>query len=324
MMANSTAPPGVPGNSPVYWVQATVSEHIFNLFGSFGGVSAFNINATATAGIATTPPGACVYVLDPSAASAFSITGSASVTATCGVFVNSNSSTAYSQTGSSHVTAATILINGTASMGGSSVATPTPTPHAGIVPDPVSILPMPSFSGCDYLNWSTGADATLDPGVYCGGMSITGTGTVTFNPGLYVLNGGGFRSTGSGTIRGAGVSFFNTGQSGYVASPVTFGGSATLIFSAPTSGTYQGMLFVQDRNLSPAYTGDNAISGSSGSVVTGTLYFPTTSVTFKGSSSGSYTAIVAKTVAFVGNSSLKNDPTGTFTGLTGRTASLIN
>jgi hypothetical protein len=84
------------------------------------------------------------------------------------------------------------------------------------------------------------------------------------------------------------------------------------------------MLFVQDRNLSPAYSGDNSISGSSSSVVTGTLYFPTTSVTFKGSSSGSYTAIVAKTVAFVGTSSLKNDPTGTFTGLTGRTASLIN
>ena len=225
--------------------------------------------------------------------------------------------------GSSHVTSAQIRVNGGASMSNNSVVTPAPQTGAGGVSDPLSSLPMPSFSGCDHLNWNSGGgDVTADPGVYCGGISITSSGTVTFNPGLYILNGSGFSVTGSGTIRGAGVTFFNTGQSGYVAGAVSTGGSATLTLSAPNSGTYQGMLFVQDRNLS--YSGNNVISGSSTSVVTGTLYFPSTTLSFTGSSSGSYTAIVSKTVTFTGTSSLKNDPTGVLTGLAGRTASLIN
>jgi hypothetical protein len=324
MSGNSTAPPGVTGNTPAYWVQATISEHIFNLFGSFGGMSAFNINATATAGIATTPPGACVYVLDPSVSNAFSIGGSAEVTATCGIFVHSSSPNAFSINGNPTVNAAQILVNGGGTSGKS---TPEPTFHSPTpIDDPLSILPMPPVpSTCDHTSFSTsGGGPAIEPGVYCGGISITGSGPVTFNPGLYILNGGGFSANGSGTITGTGVTFFNTGKSPYTASSITFGGSAKLILSAPTTGTYQGMLFLQDRDLSPAYTGDNAISGTSDSVFTGTLYFPSTSVTFKGTSTQSYTAIVAKTVTFVGTSKLKNDPTGIYTGLTGHTASLIN
>jgi hypothetical protein len=103
---------------------------------------------------------------------------------------------------------------------------------------------------------------------------------------------------------------------------VTFSGSAVVTLTAPSSGTYEGMLFVQDRNLS--YNGNNSITGSSGSVLTGTLYFPSTTVTYTGTSStGSYTALIAKTVTFSGNSSFKNDPTGTRTGLVTMVRSLI-
>jgi hypothetical protein len=322
LQGNTTAPPGLTGNSPAYWVRATVSERTSNFFGSFGGISAFTVNTSAIAGINAVPPGACVYVLDPHLSGAYTQSGGSAVTATCGIFVNSNSSSAFTMNGKSNAAASTILVNGGVSLSSNSTVSPTPTTNAGTVTDPLINLPMPTFSGCDYTNWSTNSDATVDPGVYCGGMKIAGSSNVTFNPGMYVLNGGGFTVTSSGTLSGSHVTFFNTGQSGYTPGAINFGGSETLLFSAPINGSYQGMLFVQDRNLS--YTADNKVSGSSASSFTGTFYFPSTTMTFTGSSTGSYTAIVAKAVNFVGTTALKNDPTGTFTGLAVSSASLIN
>ncbi len=323
MMANTTAPPGVSGNSPAYWVRATVTDRTFNLFGSFGGVSAFNINAQATAGVTTFTAGACIYVLDPTAAKAFSISGSASVTATCGIFVNSSDSDALDASGNSSIASTQILVNGGSTIGGKASVSPKPTTGAGAQSDPLASLAMPTFtSNCDYTNYSLSTAATLTPGTYCGGITVQGGGTATFNPGLYIINGGGVAFQGGSAEIGTGVTFFNTGQYGKSPGPVTFSGSAVVTLAAPSSGTYQGMLFVQDRNLS--YTGNNSITGASGSVLTGTLYFPSTTVSYTGTSTaGSYTALIAKTVTFSGNSNFKNDPTGTLTGLASTVRSLI-
>jgi hypothetical protein len=281
MMANTTAPPGVSGNSPAYWVQATVTDKVFNFFGSFGGVSAFNINAQATAGVTTLAAGACIYVLDPSAAKAFNISGSSSVTATCGIFVNSSSSDAFDASGGSSTSSTQILINGGSSIKAS--VTPTPTTGAGPQSDPLASLAMPTFtSNCDHTNYTLSTTGTLSAGTYCGGITIQGGGIATFSSGLYIINGGGVTFQGGSKENGTGVTFFNTGQYGQSPAPVTFSGSSVVTLTAPDSGTYQGMLFVQDRNLS--YTTANSISGASGSLLTGTLYFPSTSVTYTGSS----------------------------------------
>jgi hypothetical protein len=321
MQGDTTAPPGVTGNNPVYWVQANVSERLFNLFGRAGGMPSFTINTVATAGVTVTPPGACVYVLHPTLGGAFTIAGGSNVTASCGIFVNSSSSTAFTANGTANVNSSTILVNGGMSLSSNSVVSPTPTTHAGTFSDPLQNFAMPTFSGCMENSFHTSGGATLNPGVYCDGITLSGNGTTTFNPGLYVLNGGGLSVTGGGTLSGTNVTFFNTGQSGHTPGPISTGGSATLILSAPNSGPYQGMLFVQDRNLT--YSSNNGISGSANSVLTGTLYFPSTSLSFTGSAAGSFTAIVAWSVTFNGNSVLRNDPTGTLTGLAGRSVSLI-
>jgi hypothetical protein len=317
MEANSTAPPGVTGNAPALWVKATVSERSFNLFGGMAGVSSFNISASSIAAVNATPPAGCIYVLHPTLDGAFTITGSASVSAGCGIFINSTSASAFTQTGSSHVTAATILVNGGTSLSGTSVVSPTPTTHAGAISDPLSDLAMPTFSGCSH---PTPSGNTYYPGVYCGGISLSGSATTTFTSGLYILNGGGLSISGSGAVNATGVTFFNTGQ-GYSPSPINASGSGTLTMTAPTTGTYEGMLFLQDRNLT--YGSRNFVSGSSSSVFTGTLYFPSTPLTFTGSSAGSTTAIVASSVTFNGSSVINNDPTGALTGLSVRSASLI-
>ncbi|HVW84447.1 MAG TPA: pilus assembly protein TadG-related protein [Bryobacteraceae bacterium] len=320
MTANSSSSP-VSGNSPAYWVKSNITESVSTWFLGFRGIGASTINVEAVAGVSVTPVASCIYVLDPSAAGAFSMSGTSSVSASCGVYINSSSSSALRMSGSSRLNSSQILITGDMSRSGTSVASPTPRTGQAPFANPLSSLTTPSFSGCDYTNYSTSSSATLYPGVYCGGIKISGSGAVTFTSGLYILNGGGMVVSGSGSVSGSGVAFFNTGQNGYTIAPISTSGSTTYTLTAPTSGTYQGMLFMQDPNLT--YSGANTITGSSRSVMSGTLYFPTTGLTYTGSTSGSYTAIVARTVIFTGTSNILNDPSGQYTGLATRAASLI-
>jgi hypothetical protein len=236
--------------------------------------------------------------------------------ATCGIFVNSSNPNAFSVKGNASVNASLILINGGSQIGNNASVSPTPTTNAGPQTDPLATMSLPSVTnGCDYTNYSvsSGATVTLSPGIYCGGININGA-NVTFSSGLYVLNGGGMSISGNGTITGPEVTFFNTGQYGHTVGAITMTGSAAITLSAPHNGSQKGMLFLQDRNLT--YGASNKLAGTTGSTFTGTLYFPTTDVQYTGTTaSGTYTALIAKTLTFTGTSDFVNDVSGFYTGL---------
>jgi len=52
------------------------------------------------------------------------------------------------------------------------------------------------FSLLDSDIYSNGGDVTLSPGVYCGGISISGSQKVNFEPGVYIMDGGSFDVSG--------------------------------------------------------------------------------------------------------------------------------
>src|SRR5262249_22501160 len=133
MSANTTAPPGISGNSPAYWVKATVSDNPYTLFGSFGGVTRFSISASAVAAVSYLSAGACIYVLDPVASQAFDAAGNIVVTTTCGIYVNSTASDAFHANGGVSVTATQIMVNGGTSISNNSSVSPTPVTNAGTV-----------------------------------------------------------------------------------------------------------------------------------------------------------------------------------------------
>jgi hypothetical protein len=324
MLENDTA---IGGSSPQIWVKATVSTTAHNLFLYGAGYQTANIAASATAGITTTPAGGCVYVLSPTASSAFYLTGSAVVTVTsCGLRINSNSSTSLVNDSSTirALGGGTIRLNGGYSNSGT--ISPAPVSGAGTVTDPLASLTMPSVANhCDHTNYSLGStSATISPGVYCGGIR-TSSSHLTLNPGIYILNGtngGKSLSIDSSTVTAPGVVFFITGQNGYTAGPISVTGSSILNMSAPTTGTYRGILFLQDR--STTYAGSNVFDGSSGGTTSGTFYFPTTKLTITGTSSTSTKmAYVANTLEVDGSSSLTSDSTGSLTGLARAAAALI-
>jgi len=80
---------------------------------------------------------------------------------------------------------------------------------------------------------------------------------------------------------------------------ISVSGSGTINLSAPTSGTYKGILFWDTA------TANSSISGGSGSTFDGALYFPQANLKYAGSSSASgYTIIAAGSVEFTGSTTV--------------------
>lgn len=178
------------------------------------------------------------------------------------------------------------------------------------------------MGSCNYTNYSRGCGIwVLNPGVYCGGITINNGATASFNPGTYIVNGGSVNFGGGATIVGSGVTFFLTGTNATYGS-VTINNGVNVILSAPTYGTYDGLLFFQDRPITSAVSA--SFGGGASMQLTGSLSFPTTSLSFSnGASAAGTTALIADQVSFTGGVQLVYDPTGLKTGLSVKTAGLM-
>jgi hypothetical protein len=139
---------------------------------------------------------------------------------------------------------------------------PYPNFNAPAMTDPLASVTSPSFNGiCNHLLYSvTGVTATLNPGNYCGGITLTNS-TITLNPGLYVITGGSLWT--NSTVTGNGVTLFFTLGGGYgMGKFITSYGTTTL--NAPTdssNGGIPGISVFADRNWIPLSPQDFAFLG---------------------------------------------------------------
>lgn len=176
-----------------------------------------------------------------------------------------------------------------------------PNTVTGIAPsaDPLAYLQPPPTGGCmsGVVNDAIPTPTTMNPvplaqGTYCS-ISVSGIRDVNFGPGTYVITGGGpgngMSFTGTGTVRGNGVTFY---LSGGATGGVTLNSSQTSHLVAPTAGPYTGILFYQDKTNASAAT----INGAGGSNFEGAFYFPGASLTVNGGGTG------AAYMIFVANS----------------------
>ena len=296
-----------PNTSKATYVEAIVSKPEPTYFLRVLGLSSITVSARAVASNGNGPN--CIYVIDPSAAAAMTVSGSAVVSSGCGLLVDSSSSTGLTVSGSGTVTAPTIGV-----VGGYTgpVGSFTPTPKTGVIAasDPLAYLQAPAVGACNFTSLSftgnTGSSSSyfqLYPGTYCGGITLHGNTWLHFNPGTYVIAGGGITVNGNANMNGSGVTFYNTtGLGGY--QPLEMTGNMTANFSAPTSGALTGILFFQDR-ATPLGTAGATVSGNAGSTYDGALYFPTTTLSYGGNSSvNGYSFVVADKLTVSGNSTL--------------------
>lgn len=133
---------------------------------------------------------------------------------------------------------------------------------------------------CDNTGFSATKNVTLWPGVYCGGISLTGNGTATLQPGTYYIKNGQFKVTGNRTLNGNGVTFVLTGA----AANLDLGGVSSMALAAPTTGDYAGFVFFGDPNA-PA-TATHKIHGTPLGAFHGIAYFPSATVEYLGTAAG--------------------------------------
>jgi Flp pilus assembly protein TadG len=295
-------------------VQVVVSQAQPTYFMRVLGWQQVPVSTTATA--LAVGSGSCVFGLDPSASGAISVAGSATLSSACGIYDNSSSSSALTVGGGGVISSPFVgVVGGTNVNGGGSTPPSTGIPAFG---DPLAWVPEPSFDPTSCPNGSfhmqSPSGTVSAPQIFCGGIHIAAGNTVNFSPGLYIIDGGGIQIDGGATVTGSGVTFFLTGQNTSDSSPNSYGGvniasNATVNLSSPcnsSSGGIAGMLFFQDRAITNGV--GSTINGGSTSTFSGALYFPTTALSYSGSTGANmFTLLVSDTLTVNGSASIGNN-----------------
>jgi Putative Flp pilus-assembly TadE/G-like len=274
------------------FVQATQPTFFMKIFG----INSTTVKTRAVAQLTGGGTKGCLYTLGRGGSDGITTNGTAKIEApNCGIIDNAN----MTQNGNSgEINAASIGVAGTAS--GKNLI---PAAVQGIVPaaDPLGYLNPPAVPACIGGNYNFSGNPkkgdppiVLNPGNYCTGISLAGGKNVQFNSGTYVISGGGMSFNGNGTVTGSNVTFYFTATGG----SVTIGGNQLVQFTAPTSGTYAGILFFQNSANATGAT----LNGANNSKFEGALYFPAASLTINGNA-GSTSAnmiVVVKSVTLNG------------------------
>jgi hypothetical protein len=109
--------------------------------------------------------------------------------------------------------------------------------------DPLASRQLTTDSICNHIfKKIDGTVATIQPGVYCGGLRITDGAQVTMSPGTYVFMNGPLIVDGGSSLTGTGVSIVMKG----LAANLLFHFDTTISLKAPTSGAFAGILIYDD------------------------------------------------------------------------------
>ena len=219
---------------------------------------------------------ACMLALNKTAKNAFQFWGHNTTTLTnCNAVSDSLNNQSLSVGGSSTVTAPCLIAAGGVSVTSTLHLTSCATSisHAQYTPDPYAALAAPTIPNpCKNVP----NNGNLSPGKYCGGLSIHDTRTL--NPGVYIMEGGGFQVSGAATVTGLGTMIYNT-SGAFPAGPISITGLGKIITTAPAAGTYQGIGIFQDRAVNQTITVSGVGIGSS---IGGTVYAPAAHVDLTG------------------------------------------
>jgi len=239
---------------------------------------------------------ACILALSTTAPRGVNFSGGANLTLRgCNVMSNSSASNAVEQKGSSKVSVPCLIaVGGVSSAGGVTLTRCTRAiTNSAKASDPFKDLPLPTG-----LTNRNDNGQNLLPGLYKNGLNLKDTKTLA--AGTYVVQGGTLRINANAMVSGTGVTFILTNGA-----DVHYNGSASVSLSAPTSGTYKGLLFYAAQGNAAGAI----FNGGSGTSMTGALYFPSGAVNYSGNVAGSNGCIqiVADTIEWTGSSNFSGD-----------------
>ena len=274
-------PTGSAATSNPNGIQVTISQTYHTAFmGLVSGSATSTPGASSIANAQPVPD--CVYIMNSqNQPFPFENVTYSGFYSSCNIYVNNDGFSIYNDSGST-LSASGYAIKSTSSSTAGSLlegpVNPTPSWNSLVEIDPLAWETAPTFSSCTYTSKTvTNSSATLNPGTYCGGITLNNA-TVTFNPGLYIVTGGMTWENGS-TITGTGVTFYLTTGGGFGYANFNIENS-TVTLSAPTStsgGGLTGIVFFGDRNWSAQMAQDVQVL-SSYVVTDGIWYFLNTGI----------------------------------------------
>jgi len=266
----------------------------------------------------------CLLALEDSTITAgITVGGSARINIGCGMATNSRAAAAITATGSSNVTANPVSAVGGIPAG--NFTTSDRLPNSPVQVDPYARIPAPNPTNCRAPPNNLTNLATTSPGYnstdrsFCfRGLNITSAVTMNFAEPtvLYIdgSSGGGLNIGPHGSITGRNVTIVLTTTSSNPATVATFGmnSGSVINMTAPTSGSYAGLLMYEDRRAPYRTTQFN---GNSGSILNGALYFPSGRFFYNGTSC---LQLIARVLDFnsgvIGNNCPATGPTRNFQG----------
>jgi Flp pilus assembly protein TadG len=296
-----TGPVSYNGVFVTYWAVAKVSEQLPSLFSIVTGNSSSTLTARSSVGYIPPTNGGCIYVTAPTGSS-MTTNGNTQITTGCGIWVNSSDPAAINLNGGNTTITdnnpdSKVEIVGNYSCYGGSTGCISLPPITGVrsAGDPLASIPPPTPSAtCDPLpNIGKGTNY-INPGTYCGSISAQSNDTIVMNPGNYIFKSGGssscgFSVSGNGNVSASGVMLYFQDSCS-----VSITGNGNVDMSAPTSGMYQGVLMFQARdNATPS-----SLTGGSGQILNGILYFPDALLHYAGGSSSSINAAAATIITY--------------------------
>jgi hypothetical protein len=233
--------------------------------------------------ITNTPPS--ILITDPSAAGALTLTGGARLTANAAIQVNSANPGAVNASNGAYATdnGGLNIVGGYSIPSWATTSTffsKAPTTGNSIAADPYATLPAPSTAGLSTRSAPNPpyGSATIYPGIYNGGLTLGGGMTITMSPGIYYMKGN-FTVANGVTLTGtSGVMIYMDSGA------ISLQGGCTVKLTAPSSGTYSGIVYYQNRSNTSSL---NNIANGATVTMSGALYAPNAPLTIAGGAYGS-------------------------------------
>jgi Flp pilus assembly protein TadG len=289
--------PSITVSTEAVTVEATYSQPTFLM--NLAGQEHVTIKVRAVAGRGK-PAVPCVLALEPTEKQAIALNSGSKLNADCGVQTNSASSEALYASSHSWIKSEELCAKGGWNIGNDSAFNPKPK-KCERYDDPLADLPTPSEASgaCSKIDMKIDKqNVTLNPGVYCNDLTISGDSVVTLNPGIYVIRDGLLKITSGSTVKGSDVLLFFIGTN----ARLEMESKSALETTASSSGPYADIVIYQNR----ANTSDPFVINSHGrSGIVGTVYIPKSDLKMNSdagvTSASTYFAIIARRVEFNSN-----------------------
>jgi len=239
--------------------------------------------------------------------------GNVNVNLRCGMITNSTSMDAAVAFGSSVVAASPVAAVGGLDTTDNWARGTTLIPFTLAQPDPFADINPPAipnsctdFRDNPQSNQTWPATAPPAGSVVCV-RDWDSKGTVNLQPNTTYVVTGDMKVNSSAVVNCSGCTFVMTNSTPANTGTLDINGGATLNLTAPTSGTYKGILFYSDRNAS--LNSVNKINGNSSTNFSGAFYFPHQKVEFTGTAGVTFQCLklVSWQLTFLGNSSINNN-----------------